>query len=311
MGSLKIYAATLLLAASSYNVDKNTQINLNQVDVKTAIEYSGYDFNDYALVIENDDFKNLETMDLDDYNFDTLILNKVCLEDGKKIDLDKIKYNHLWVIDSAVNTSTIDLNDYNDINIVSSYNLGKKIDNEKIDNGSFLNPEYQKYYTKYKKQIKTIAKKIKKKSNGTKKDMIRLATLYVVDNLKYDSNYLGDSDDNVMNSIFKDKKGVCLHYMNFETRLLRELGIYCLDVVGYTNEEKTDESAHAWNKVYLNGKWYSIDATWLDNKKGIKDLKKKKTNTWYMAKEDSMEFNSRHYPLSDSYNLIPKTYRKV
>lgn len=41
-------------------------------------------------------------------------------------------------------------------------------------------------------------------------------------------------------------------------------GIPCVRVVGTAGESMSDAGGHAWNKVFVDGKWYIVDCTWGD-----------------------------------------------
>ena len=53
--------------------------------------------------------------------------------------------------------------------------------------------------------------------------------------------------------------GVCESYAKSVSRILDEVGIRSLYVVGYAGG-----GGHAWNYVYLNDSWYLLDSTWND-----------------------------------------------
>ena len=56
---------------------------------------------------------------------------------------------------------------------------------------------------------------------------------------------------------FKDYKIVCAGYALVYSAILKEIGIPCRYVISNSME-------HAWNAVYINGKWYNADLTWDD-----------------------------------------------
>ncbi len=55
------------------------------------------------------------------------------------------------------------------------------------------------------------------------------------------------------------RKGVCEAYAKLYQIMLNYLGVNCLYVIGNGNS-----SAHAWNLVKLDGKYYNVDTTWND-----------------------------------------------
>lgn len=71
-------------------------------------------------------------------------------------------------------------------------------------------------------------------------------------------------------------------------------GIDCLKISGYVNEE-----GHAWNKVYVNEKWYMVDVTWgnnLEEKTGKEYL----SHDYLMVPDDSYHVESEYYNYPDA-----------
>lgn len=97
-------------------------------------------------------------------------------------------------------------------------------------------------------------------------EKIRKITLYVVDNLDYDDdcgvNGKCEYNDINFNSLLKSMsgKGVCYHYAILTNKLLNKVGIKSYLVSGYTKAGL----GHEWLNVYLDGKWYGLDPTWIE-----------------------------------------------
>ena len=87
-----------------------------------------------------------------------------------------------------------------------------------------------------------------------------------------------------------DKKCVCEGYAMSFKYLLDGLNIPCILVEG---EGKSGSSGgnHAWNYVYLNGKWYAVDSTWDDNRT---EARGKKDYSYFL--KGSKAFNKDHTP---------------
>ena len=63
--------------------------------------------------------------------------------------------------------------------------------------------------------------------------------------------------------ILSTGRGVCIHYAILYNNLLRTAGIPSVIVSGVSYDtEKNKFENHAWNLVYVNGEWISIDPTW-------------------------------------------------
>ena len=83
---------------------------------------------------------------------------------------------------------------------------------------------------------------------------------YIVQNVKYDydkaatvaSNYISSAD-----ATLASNKGICLDYSVLMAVMLRVQGIPTQVVYG----SATGASWHAWNKVYYNGSWVTLDST--------------------------------------------------
>lgn len=97
-------------------------------------------------------------------------------------------------------------------------------------------------------------------------DKIRKITLYVVDSLEYDedcgvNNKCEYSDIN-FNRLLKSLSGsgVCYHYALLTNELLNRAGIKSYLVSGYTLRGL----GHAWLNIYIDGKWYGLDPTWIE-----------------------------------------------
>ncbi len=97
---------------------------------------------------------------------------------------------------------------------------------------------------------------------GLTEDMDKIKTLYayVKDNILYDyakaftvkSDYLPDVD-----STLDTKTGICFDYASLLACMLRSQGIPAQLVKGYLK----NDLYHAWNRVYVNGEWRMLDAT--------------------------------------------------
>lgn len=105
------------------------------------------------------------------------------------------------------------------------------------------------------KKAKEITKRAK-----TDKEKVEIIHDYVT-KIEYDKKkaetlepwYLPKLDE-----IYKKNKGICYDYASIFAGMTRSVGIPTKLIMGYT--EEVDEY-HAWNQVYLDGKWITIDTT--------------------------------------------------
>jgi len=92
----------------------------------------------------------------------------------------------------------------------------------------------------------------------------RISVLYkdIVKNYSYDfdkaKNLPGDYVP-VIDDMYASKKGICYDYSVLFASLLRDNGIPTKVIMGYA-PEITDY--HAWNEIYMDGKWVTVDTTY-------------------------------------------------
>lgn len=106
----------------------------------------------------------------------------------------------------------------------------------------------------------TIAKELTKNA-VTEEAKVRAIYNYVISNIKYDnslafsatSDYLPDIDRTLT-----EKKDICYGFSSLYAAMLRSVGIPAKLVMGTSDYVST---YHAWNEVYVAGKWVTIDTT--------------------------------------------------
>jgi transglutaminase-like putative cysteine protease len=99
---------------------------------------------------------------------------------------------------------------------------------------------------------------------GAKTDEEKVQRIYdyVVANVKYDykkaasvqAGYLPDVD-----ATFLSNEGICYDYASLTAAMLRSVGIPTQLRKGYKDDIAV---YHAWNAVYLNGEWKTVDTTY-------------------------------------------------
>lgn len=92
-------------------------------------------------------------------------------------------------------------------------------------------------------------------------DVVRNIYEWVVANITYDhdkaaelasaTGYVPDPDATLASGT-----GICFDYASLGAAMLRSLGIPCKVVTGYVSP---DDVYHAWNMVYINGEWVSVE----------------------------------------------------
>ena len=123
----------------------------------------------------------------------------------------------------------------------------------------FLNSIQEIKWDNKKKSIE----KAKELTEGLTKDEDKVKAIYdyITSNIKYDyakiskltADYLPEID-----STLEGGQGICYDYSSLFAAMLRSVGVPAKMVKGYTTNVK---EYHAWNEVYVNGKWSIIDTT--------------------------------------------------
>ncbi|MGM9945500.1 MAG: DUF5050 domain-containing protein [Lysinibacillus sp.] len=88
-------------------------------------------------------------------------------------------------------------------------------------------------------------------------EKVKFVNDYIVKNTVYSEDSVASSHSAY--AVAYEGKGVCQGYALFAQKLMQELGLESMYVVGevYTG-------GHAWNLVKVEGEWYHLDTTWND-----------------------------------------------
>ena len=86
----------------------------------------------------------------------------------------------------------------------------------------------------------------------TDEEKIQAIVYYVIDNYKYKKKYQYDSNSKPLSCMFDNNGGVCASFAYFTNILLRKAGV---------NSCEVDSEDHAWVMVEVEGKYYYIDIT--------------------------------------------------
>lgn len=118
-------------------------------------------------------------------------------------------------------------------------------------------PEWQDYEN-FETTFKQVCDSIK---GNTPYEIARSINYYIYNNVEY--KILDDTtmEQSAYGALIL-KKAVCEGQAHLFNLMCREKGIMCINVYGWTGENKT--TAHAWNYVYEPSKkqWYAVDVTW-------------------------------------------------
>ena len=184
----------------------------------------------------------------------------VCYDEYTDIDFSNLNNLRSLKIDGepydiAVSTSVDDINNLksNGVSVEIDYDLMSKL--KDIDN-----------------KLDSIIDSLNIDSSFSDEEKMNKIILYVLDNLSYDNNMNdklsnGDIDaydyslqfyegGNLFGALEMDSQ-ICGNYAALVSALSHRLGIYCYHMLS---------NNHSWNLVSLDGNYYYIDATILDNR---------------------------------------------
>lgn len=133
------------------------------------------------------------------------------------------------------------------------YEYGKLSATIKVQQNYLTNAQLEQYVDN---QVAQILSGLDPQSM-TDFEKVKFVNDYIVKNTQY-------STDTVLSphsagAILKEGKGVCQGYALLALKMLRELGVETLYVVG-----EVHTGPHAWNLVKVEGNWYHLDTTWND-----------------------------------------------
>ena len=86
---------------------------------------------------------------------------------------------------------------------------------------------------------------------------------YIIKNINYDYdkiNYCGKDYIPNIEQIYTDGSGICYDYASLFAAMLRSIGIPTKLVKGYA--DYMPNTYHAWNEVFVDGEWITIDVTY-------------------------------------------------
>lgn len=102
----------------------------------------------------------------------------------------------------------------------------------------------------------------------TDEQRVRAAFYWITQSITYDVEGMNatkqyDNDQQIIEEVLKNRKGVCGHYATLFSSICNQVGVKTIVVHGLTKQNgKVDKMAHAWNVCFVNEKWQIIDPTW-------------------------------------------------
>ncbi|XP_077344769.1 kyphoscoliosis peptidase isoform X2 [Lithobates pipiens] len=119
----------------------------------------------------------------------------------------------------------------------------------------------------------TLEQLVKELISVSKTDLekTRAAWIWICHHIEYDvqgyKNRFAQASN--ANDVFRTRKGVCAGYSSLFQQMCSLSGVQCKKVSGYSKgagyhvgKKIAGDSDHAWNMVYLEGRWHLLDSTW-------------------------------------------------
>ncbi|XP_040204669.1 kyphoscoliosis peptidase-like isoform X3 [Rana temporaria] len=119
----------------------------------------------------------------------------------------------------------------------------------------------------------TLEQFVKELISVTKTDLekTRAAWIWICHHIEYDvqgyKNRFAQSSN--ASDVFRTRKAVCAGYSSLFQHICSLSGVQCKKVSGYSKgagyqvgKITSGDSDHAWNMVYLEGRWHLLDSTW-------------------------------------------------
>ena len=239
---------------SRVNFNKFNNSNIKEVNI-----ISSYIINDDLSSLTN---SNIKKLDLEGSYITSIysIKNIISLEELGLNSISNLR--SLEPITYLPNLKVLNFKGSEDLinnkvfNYIKEHNIiGKNYDSSKY---MYLNGE------EYSKKLEDIIESLNLKDLRII-EKIQKITLYVTSHIEYDDRCGVDNicdDELEFNTVAKalSGKGICYDYALLTNRLLNKAGIKSYLVGGYTPKGL----AHEWLNIYLDGKWYGLDPTWID-----------------------------------------------
>lgn len=194
------------------------------------------------------------------YNLDKGTEIKLMVEKGNEkyfYNLDSQENIPLQLGNGEYNVTILENVNSDEYVVVKSEKINLQLENEnEIYLSSIQNINWNKEMNAIKK-AQELTGNLK-----TDEEKVKVIYDYVIKNMSYDYNEINNiNEDYVPNvdSIFESSKGICYDYSSLFAAMLRSVGVPTKLLKGYKNDIK---AYHAWNEVYLNDKWVTIDTTY-------------------------------------------------
>ncbi|NWZ37142.1 KY peptidase, partial [Brachypodius atriceps] len=166
-----------------------------------------------------------------------------------------------------------------------------------------------------KNSVEELVKALLKQAR-TDLEKVRVIWMWICHHIEYD--VVGYHNKSQLSSKPRDVlqmgKSICEGYAELFEHMCRLAGIQCKKLSGHakgygykTGQTFTGDSDHAWNAVYLEGRWHLLDSTWGSG--SVDDAFTKFTyryNEFYFLTHPALFINN-HFPDNSNWQLLKPT----
>ena len=135
---------------------------------------------------------------------------------------------------------------------------------------------------------------------------------WIADNIAYDVEaYFSDTETKSSGpSTLKQRRGVCYGYGSLMEEMCALAGIPCRTISGYGRgysfatgrNVDADQDNHAWNAVYIDGRWHLVDVTWDAGHVDGRAYRKKYCTTYLFMEPENFVYT--HLPKEPRWQLL-------
>ncbi|XP_071488225.1 uncharacterized protein [Diadema antillarum] len=156
----------------------------------------------------------------------------------------------------------------------------------------------------------------------TELEKFRLIFRWIAYNVSYDSVFLntGERMDQSPATVLQTGVAVCEGFSQLLCDMTELAGLKCETITGVSKSigfhpgaknYLKEHGKHAWNKVFLKGKWFLCDATWaagVSNRgsDGMYTFERKWGEGFFLG--DPLQFEETHFPLENEDDPIPDAW---
>jgi transglutaminase/protease-like cytokinesis protein 3 len=157
--------------------------------------------------------------------------------------------------------------------------------------------------------LKHLVRHLKKGAKDNR-EVVETITYWITQNIEYSITLMNNPNKSAksvsVENVLKYKKTVCAGYSNLFQAMCDLAKIKCVTINGIgqnVSDPKTGKTDHAWNAVFLKGKWHLIDATWASGSVNDDNKFVKKLDETYLFADPAI-FIIHHFPEDKQWQLL-------